>query len=78
MEGKANAQQGRVKYLRWTRWDEAVDEASANPGRQHFEKMVAGMYIGDICLRIYQELHPEEVLRRWDVEEDGFKDMFRY
>ena len=56
---EASTQLEKVKYLKWTRWDEAVDRASVNPGKQHFEKMVAGMYIGDICLQIYQELHPE-------------------
>ena len=34
-------------------------EQARTPGKQHFEKMVAGMYIGDICLRIYRDLHPE-------------------
>lgn len=69
---ETSVRQGKPKYLKWTRWDEAVDGESANPGKQHFEKMVAGMYIGDICLHIYHELHPEEKLRN---EKDGIRTM---
>jgi hexokinase len=71
-DSETSTRQETVKYLKWTRWDEGVDRASANPGKQHFEKMVAGMYIGDICLGVYQELHPEEKVRN---EENGIRTM---
>ena len=28
-----------------TKWDEAVDAGSLNPGKQTFEKMISGMYM---------------------------------
>ena len=35
-----------------TKWDEAVDAGSLNPGRQTFEKMISGMYMGELTSRI--------------------------
>lgn len=32
-----------------TEFDAAVDELSLNPGRQRFEKMISGMYLGEIA-----------------------------
>ena len=47
-------------YLRWTRWDDELDAESANPGQQHFEKMVSGMYLSELVTRIYRSLHPDD------------------
>lgn len=35
----------------WLAADREVDAASPNPGKQHFEKFVSGMYLGDIVRR---------------------------
>ena len=37
--------------LPMSRYDKILDEASANPGMQRFEKMISGMYLGEL-LRI--------------------------
>lgn len=47
-------------HLQWTRWDDELDAESANPGQQHFEKMVAGMYLGELATRVYRSLHPDD------------------
>lgn len=39
-----------------TRWDHTVDQLSAEPGKQIFEKMVSGMYLGEIVRCILCEL----------------------
>jgi len=38
-----------------TRWDEAVDRSSENPGEQRFEKAVSGAYLG----RIFKAARPQ-------------------
>jgi hexokinase len=37
------------EVLPLTQFDKMLDEASTNPGQQLFEKMVAGLYMGEIC-----------------------------
>lgn len=36
------------RVLPHTKYDVEIDEASLNPKRQHFEKMISGMYLGEI------------------------------
>lgn len=45
------------KILHRTRFDKAIDAASARPKQQLYEKMVAGLYMGEIVRRILLELH---------------------
>jgi hexokinase len=37
------------KYLKLTKYDVALDQATNNKGLQHFEKMVSGMYLGELA-----------------------------
>ncbi|XP_026638665.1 hexokinase-3 isoform X2 [Microtus ochrogaster] len=39
-----------------TRFDDCVDQASINPGKQRFEKMISGMYLGEIVRHILLHL----------------------
>ncbi|XP_057643111.1 hexokinase-3 [Chionomys nivalis] len=39
-----------------TRFDDSVDQASINPGKQRFEKMISGMYLGEIVRHILLHL----------------------
>ena len=43
-----------------THYDEAVDNDSPRPGQQAFEKMIAGLYLGEIFRLILVELHDNE------------------
>ncbi|KAL8376093.1 hypothetical protein RB595_007284 [Gaeumannomyces hyphopodioides] len=38
----------KLEVLPVTPYDEALDRGSANPGDQHFEKRISGMYLGEI------------------------------
>ncbi|KAL3147780.1 hypothetical protein ABBQ32_002513 [Trebouxia sp. C0010 RCD-2024] len=42
--------------------DKAIDAESVNPDNQHFEKMTAGLYMGEIARRIIQRLAEEGAL----------------
>ena len=42
---------GELDYI-VTKWDRAVDEASLNPGKQIFEKMISGMYMGEVVRQV--------------------------
>ena len=45
-----------------TDYDKLVDEHSINPGKQIFEKMISGMYLGEISRQIMLELVKENLL----------------
>ncbi|KAL4925293.1 uncharacterized protein BDV17DRAFT_300323 [Aspergillus undulatus] len=47
----------RHKVLPRTRFDEEIDETSARPGQQAYEKMVAGMYMGELLRLLLLHLH---------------------
>ncbi|XP_004008754.2 hexokinase-3 isoform X1 [Ovis aries] len=47
-----------------TRFDACVDQASINPGKQRFEKMISGMYLGEIVRHILLHLTSLGVLFR--------------
>ncbi|XP_050817720.1 hexokinase-3 isoform X2 [Gopherus flavomarginatus] len=48
----------------FTPFDRQVDEASLNPGRQRFEKLISGMYLGEIVRRVLLELTDKGCLFR--------------
>ncbi|XP_073211230.1 hexokinase-3 isoform X11 [Lepidochelys kempii] len=48
----------------FTPFDRQVDEASLNPGRQRFEKLISGMYLGEIVRYILLELTAKGLLFR--------------
>ncbi|KAL4815797.1 hexokinase-domain-containing protein [Aspergillus spinulosporus] len=45
------------KVLPLTRFDEEIDNTSARPGKQAYEKMVAGMYMGELLRLLLLHLH---------------------
>ncbi|NXJ06673.1 HXK3 protein, partial [Odontophorus gujanensis] len=48
----------------FTSFDQLVDEKSINAGRQRFEKLISGMYLGEIVRHILMALVEEQVLFR--------------
>lgn len=46
-------------YLPLTEYDKALDAESLNPGEQIFEKLISGMYLGDIVRRVLLKLAEE-------------------
>ncbi len=45
-----------------TRYDCELDQASDVPGVQLFEKMISGMYLGELVRRILLHLHQKGVV----------------
>lgn len=39
-----------------TQWDREIDDHSINKGKQRFEKLISGLYIGELCRRIIVDL----------------------
>lgn len=57
-----NIEWGNFNKLKVTRFDAQLDRASSNPGAQWLEKMVSGMYLGEICRFMMIELITKEKL----------------
>ncbi|XP_032279779.1 hexokinase HKDC1 [Phoca vitulina] len=53
----------------WTRYDKKVDEGSLNPGKQRYEKMTSGMYLGEIVRQILIDLTKQGLLFRGQISE---------
>ncbi|CAJ0927278.1 unnamed protein product, partial [Mesorhabditis belari] len=58
---------GEMESLR-TEFDVEVDQASINPGRQLFEKMISGMYLGEIVRVVLARLAREGLLFGGDTD----------
>uniref|UniRef100_A0A8I3MK58 Hexokinase-2 n=1 Tax=Canis lupus familiaris TaxID=9615 RepID=A0A8I3MK58_CANLF len=52
-----------------TQYDEKVDEGSLNPGKQRYEKMTSGMYLGEIVRQILIDLTKQGLLFRGQISE---------
>lgn len=57
-----NIEWGNFDRLKFTEYDDALDELSDNPGEQRLEKMVGGMYLGRICRIVLNDLISEKLL----------------
>ncbi|XP_071065037.1 hexokinase-2 isoform X2 [Dasypus novemcinctus] len=68
MEWGAFGDNGCLDDLR-TEFDVAVDELSLNPGRQRFEKMISGMYLGEIVRNILIDFTKRGLLFRGRISE---------
>ncbi|XP_062070128.1 hexokinase HKDC1 isoform X1 [Lepus europaeus] len=52
-----------------TQYDKEVDEGSLNPGKQRYEKMTSGMYLGEIVRQILIGLTRQGLLFRGQISE---------
>nr|XP_031538084.1 hexokinase HKDC1 isoform X3 [Vicugna pacos] len=52
-----------------TQYDKEVDEGSLNPGKQRYEKMTSGMYLGEIVRQILIDLTKQGLLFRGQISE---------
>lgn len=50
---------GILDFVR-TNWDHDIDVNSINAGKQKFEKMISGLYIGELCRRVMVDMALEE------------------
>ncbi|XP_036291713.1 hexokinase-2 isoform X3 [Pipistrellus kuhlii] len=68
MEWGAFGDNGCLDEFR-TEFDVAVDELSLNPGKQRFEKMISGMYLGEIVRNILIDFTKRGLLFRGRISE---------
>nr|XP_033803895.1 hexokinase-2 isoform X2 [Geotrypetes seraphini] len=68
MEWGAFGDNGCLEEFR-TDFDKTVDELSLNPGRQRFEKMISGMYLGEIVRNILIDFTKRGLLFRGRISE---------
>ncbi|NXL79690.1 HXK1 protein, partial [Leptocoma aspasia] len=59
---------GCIDHIR-TKYDREVDEGSLNPGKQRYEKMTSGMYLGEIVRQILMDLTKQGLLFRGHISE---------
>lgn len=57
-----NMEWGNFDKLRRNHYDKDIDVESPNPGRQYLEKMVSGMYLGEITRRVIYDLAHRDIL----------------
>ncbi|XP_029015922.1 hexokinase-1-like isoform X2 [Betta splendens] len=68
MEWGAFGDNGCLDDIR-TKYDQAVDENSLNEGKQRYEKMCSGMYLGEIVRQILIDLTKRGFLFRGQISE---------
>ncbi|XP_018407907.1 PREDICTED: hexokinase-3 [Nanorana parkeri] len=60
-----------------TSFDSNVDKFSINPGKQRYEKMISGMYLGEIVRQVLIELTKDRILFRGKISEQlNTRDLF--
>ncbi|MBP7055441.1 MAG: hypothetical protein KBB52_01115 [Candidatus Omnitrophica bacterium] len=72
-----NIEWGNFCKLRRTRYDKMLDRASSNPGEQMLEKMVSGMYLGEITRLVLADLEKRGILFSAHNRCLGRKGIFR-
>ena len=60
-EWGAFGNQGELDFI-LTKWDREVDKLSINPGKQIFEKMISGMYMGEVVRQVLIDLVHEGLM----------------
>jgi len=60
-EWGAFGNQGELDFI-LTKWDREVDRDSINPGKQIFEKMISGMYMGEVVRQVLVDLIEEGLI----------------
>ncbi|NXK63094.1 HXK3 protein, partial [Sylvietta virens] len=61
MEWGAFGDNGCLDHI-FTHFDKVVDETTINPGKQRFEKLISGMYLGEIVRQILMVMTQKQLL----------------
>lgn len=67
---------GILDFVR-TKWDTAVDVLTVNKGKQLFEKMISGMYMGEMVRQVVLDLIEQQVLFGGQCT-DALRKMFAF
>lgn len=57
------------KVLPRTQYDIIIDKDSPRPGQQAFEKMIAGLYLGEIFRLVLVDLHDKEDVKMFEGQD---------
>ncbi|XP_027498963.1 hexokinase-3 isoform X3 [Corapipo altera] len=77
MEWGAFGDNGCLDHI-FTSFDKVVDEQTINPGKQRFEKLISGMYLGEIVRHILLAMSDKELLFHGNPSPKLFtKDIFK-
>ena len=63
-----NLESGMYDGIRQGDYDRMLDAESNDPGRKHFEKLTAGVYLGELCRRMLRAAADEGLLRSESAE----------
>jgi hexokinase len=64
-----NIEWGQFPKVPRTKYDKKLDKLTPNPGHQYLEKMVSGMYLGEICRLVMMEMIKKgELLKKEDAK----------
>lgn len=66
MEWGAFGDDGCLQFV-YTDYDKTVDQTSINPGKQLFEKMISGMYMGELVRIVIEKLARKGVMFKGDA-----------
>ncbi|CAJ0596274.1 unnamed protein product [Cylicocyclus nassatus] len=67
---------GSLKFI-YTDFDRQMDESSVNPRKQIFEKMISGIYMGELVRMVIESLAKEGVLFGGEIEAISRKGCFK-
>jgi len=59
----------QLKVLPRTKYDTIVDKESPRPGQQCFEKMIAGLYLGELFRLVCLELHDNPNIKLFEGQD---------
>ena len=60
-EWGAFGEKGELDFIR-TKWDYNVDKFSVNPSQHIFEKMISGMYMGELIRQVLVDLMKDDLI----------------
>ncbi|VDL77017.1 unnamed protein product [Nippostrongylus brasiliensis] len=75
MEWGAFGDDGVISFA-YTDYDKEVDRSSINPGKQLFEKMISGMYMGELVRIVLEKLARKKVVFNGDTVAISKKNCF--
>ncbi|KAK6731413.1 hypothetical protein RB195_007716 [Necator americanus] len=67
---------GALRFI-YTKFDKQVDLGTINPGKQIFEKMIAGMYMGELVRVVLESIAKEGLIFGGDLEAISRKGCFK-
>ncbi|CAD5206688.1 unnamed protein product [Bursaphelenchus okinawaensis] len=66
---------GKMDFIR-TKYDKCLDDKTINPGKQLYEKMISGMYLGELVREVLESLAKEGHLFNGDSDAIAVKGSF--